>query len=289
MAQMTPNSIPADWKALGAEVGYHPKEAHELRLWVAGMTGDGKSTFTRSIPGGLTLDFGDETGGVFEPRDARVNIKNYEHYMEVTQKLIDNGKNGGKWVSRVTIDNADDWVNMIVGVLNQEMGIPDITDYGSQGSGYTKIYNRCWNRIQQLAEAGYVWSCTANLVEKQRTIGTQTSTVIRPAVYPGLASMFGRRADYKLVIYARTKSVTKTQKVKLPSGQTIEKPVGEETKTIYYCNCRSNDTQEAKTRGVPDMEETFELPLIDGWKTFAGKYNEARDKALAKSKELNNG
>ena len=101
--------------------------------------------------------------------------------------------------------------------------------------------------------------------------------------------MFGRRADYKLVIYARPNTVAKTKKVKLPTGQVIEKSIGEETKLVYYCQCRSNDLREAKSRGVPDMEETFEIPLVDGWGTFTDKYNEARDKAIARSKELNKG
>ena len=281
------NSIPADWLSLGAEQGYHPKEVGELRLWVAGMTGEGKSTFTRSIPDSLTLDFCDETGGVFEPRDTRVSIHNYEHYTEVITKLLEDSKAGKRWVKRVVIDNVDDWVSMITEVMNAEKKVEDITEYGSQGRGYTLIYNRCWSKIQQLAEAGYIWSCNANLVERQRTIGSTTSTVIRPAVFPGLASMFGRRADYKLVVYARSKMVTTTKKIKLPNGQVIEQPIGGEKKLVYYCNCRSNETQEAKTRGVPEMEETFELPLVDGWKTFTDKYNEARDKALAKSEELN--
>jgi len=286
-AKIAPNSIPADWLALGAEQGYHPKEADELRLWVAGMTGEGKSTFTRSIPDSLTLDFGDETGGVFEPRDTRISIRGHDHYMDVTNKLIEEGKKGKRWVKRIVIDNVDDWTNLIVETLNAEKNVKDITEYGTQGSGYNLLYKRCWSRVQQLYEAGYIWSCNANLVEKQRTLGTTTSTVIRPAVYPGMASMFGRRADYKLVVYARPKVIPLTKTVKLPNGQVIEQPIGEEKKLVYYCNCRSNETQEAKTRGVPGMEETFELPLVDGWKTFTDKYNEARNKALAKSEELN--
>jgi hypothetical protein len=284
-----PNSIPADWLALGAEEGYHPKEAHELRLWVAGPTGEGKSTFTRSIPDSLTLDFGDETGGVFEPRSPRIYIKNHEHYMQVTDKLIEEGKNGGQWIKRIVFDNVDDWVNMIIEVLQKEKQCEDITEYGSKGKGWTLIRNRCWGKIQLLSEAGYVWSCTANLVEKQQTVGNNTTTVIRPVVYPSFASMFGRRADYKLVIYARPSIVTLTKPIKLPNGQVIDKPIGEETKLVYYCNCRSNDTQQAKTRGVPDMEETFELPLVDGWKTFTDKYNDARNKAIERSKELQKG
>jgi len=286
---ITPNSIPADWAKLGAETGYHPKEAHELRLWVAGMTGEGKSTFTRSIPDSLTLDFGDETGGVFEPRGPRICVPNYERYMEVTDKLIQDGKAGKRWVKRIIIDNADDWVNMIINVLQIEKNCEDITDYGSSGRGWAMIRNRCWGRIQALAEAGYVWSVNANIIEKTKQVGTTSMTVIRPVVFPGFASMFGRRADYKLVVYARTKTIAKTTKVKLPDGRTIDKPVGEETKKVYYCQCRSNDLREAKSRGVPGMKETFEIPLIDGWNTFAEYYNEARDKALALSKTLNQG
>ena len=285
-ANIAPNSIPADWLALGAEEGYHPKEVQDLLLWVAGPTGEGKSTFTRSIPNGITLDFADETGGVLGPRSPRINIRNYDHYMEITDKLIKEGKNGGKHWGRVVFDNAEDWVSMIIEVLQKEKNTEDITEYGQKGKGYALIRNRCWSRIQQLHDAGYVWSVNANLVERQQTVGNTTTTVIRPVVFPGFYSMFGTRSDFKLVVYARNRSVTKYQKIKLPNGPTIDKPIGEETKKVYFCNCRSNDTQEAKTRGVPDMEETFELPLIDGWKTFAKKYNEARDKALAKSEEL---
>jgi len=278
---LQPNSLPADWKKLGAETGYHPKEAKDLRLWVAGLTGEGKSTFTRSIPDTLTLDFGDETGGVFEPRGPRINIENYKHFEDVIEKLVTDGSNGKHWMHRVVFDNVDDWANMIINVLEIEKGVEDITDFGHKGKGYSLIRNRCWGSIQRLSEAGYIWSCTANLIEKQQAMGKTTTTVIRPVVFPGFASMFGRRADYKLAIYSTPKVIKKTKKVKLPNGMEIDQTIGEETTTIYYCNCRSTNLREAKSRGVPGMQETFELPLVDGWKVFEKFYNEARDAALA--------
>ena len=36
--------IPAHWQALGAEQGYNPKSAEDLRLWVVGPSGEGKTT-----------------------------------------------------------------------------------------------------------------------------------------------------------------------------------------------------------------------------------------------------
>lgn len=282
-------SLPADWAALGAEQGYHPKEAEDLRFWIAGMTGEGKSTFSRSVPGNITLDFGDETGGIFEPRDTRIHIRNYDHYTKVTEKLIEEGKAGKARFNRFTIDNVDDWVMMIVNQLQQEKKCEDITEYGSQGSGYNLIRNRAWARFQQLVEAGYTWSCSANLREKQVNLpGGKSMTMIRPVVFDSFASMFGRRADYKLVIYAENKVVKLTKRVKVPGTKDtyVDQPIGEETRKVYHCQCRSSDTREAKTRGVPEMEETFELPLVDGWKVFKQKYDEAKARAIAKEKEL---
>jgi hypothetical protein len=294
---IAPGSIPVpkDWAALGMDSGYSPKAPDKLRLWVTGPSGEGKSTFTRSIPNSVTLDFGDETGGIVEPRGFRIWVKSYDHYMKVTDKLIAEAGSAKPLATRVIFDNVDDWMTMIINRLQDEKSTAskpcdDIMEYGSAGHGVALVRNRCWSRIQALFEAGLTWTCTGNLTEKHVTKpgSRDSTTVLRPVVFPSMASMFRRRAEFHMVIYCKKETVPIMKKSKLPSGQVVEVEVGSETRPVYVCDCRSTDAAEAKSRGVPEMKTRFQLPLVDGWKVFSKEYLdavEATKKMITKEKQ----
>ena len=124
----TPNTvpvIPSDWAKLGVQTGYNPKPAEDLNLYIVGPSGEGKTTFDSSIPDNMILDFDKSAESIIGTRAMRVPIRNYEHYMAITQKLIDEGKNGKHIVHRVSIDTTDEWLGMIVNRLQQEKGVDD--------------------------------------------------------------------------------------------------------------------------------------------------------------------
>ncbi len=280
----TPNTvpkIPVDWANLGVVTGYAPKLPEDLNLYIVGPSGEGKTTFDSSIPDHMILDFDKAAEGIVGTRAMRVPIRDYEHYMEITQKLIDEGKAGKHVVHRISIDTTDEWLGMIVNRLQEEKGVDDITEFGSQGHGWAMIKNRCWARIRELGEAGYVWSCVGHMITKTETNPNthKERTVVRDAAFPSFAANIVRNSDFKFTIYSLHKEIEKKTKRKLPSGQVIDVPNGTEIVSKYFLNSYAMDSREGKGRVAPGMVRKFEVPLINAWDVFKNNYNVAIENA----------
>ena len=280
----TPNTvpvIPADWAKLGVSTGDKPKPAENLNLWIVGPSGEGKTTFESSIPDTMILDLDKAAEGIVGTRAMRVPISNYEHYMQVTQKLIDEGKAGKHVVHRVSIDTADIWVDMIKLQLQKEKGVDDITEFGSQGHGWAMIRYRCWSRLRELEEAGYIWSCVGHMITKTETnpATNKERTVIRDAVFPTFAAKIINSSDFKLTIYCINKEIEKTEERILPGGQKITVPCGTEMTSKYYLDSYTTAERQGKGRGAPGMNRKFEIPLRNAWDIFVKNYNIAIEAA----------
>lgn len=276
----TPNTvpvIPADWAKLGVQTGYDPKIVEDLNLWIVGPSGEGKTTFESSIPDNMILDFDKSAESVIGTKAMRVPILNYEHYMEVTQKLIDEGKAGKHIVHRVSTDTVDEWVGMIVNQLQKEKGVADITEFGAQGHGWAMIRERCWSRLRELEQVGFVWSCVGHMITKTETnpVTHRERTVIRDAVFPSFSAKIVRSSDFKLTIYCINKEIEKKVKKSLPSGQIIEVPDGTVMTSKYYLDSYTTAEREGKGRAAPGMIRKFEIPHINAWDVFTQNYNVA--------------
>ena len=275
----TPNTvpvIPADWAKLGVETGYNPKSAEDLNLYIVGPSGEGKTTFESSIPDNMILDFDKSAESIVGTRAMRVPILNYDHYMKITQKLIDDGKAGKHVVHRVSIDTTDEWVGMIVNQLQKEKGVEDITDFGSHGRGWAMIIKRCWSRLRELEHAGFVWSCVGHMITKTETnpVTRKERTVIRDSVFPTMSAQIVNSSDFKLTIYYLSTTVKKPVNKKLGSGQII-KQMKETVVPTYYLNSITTEERQGKMRGVSDMNRKFEIPLINAWDVFKKHYDVA--------------
>jgi len=285
----TPNTvpvIPSDWAKLGVQTGYNPKPAEDLNLYIVGPSGEGKTTFDSSIPDNMILDFDKSAESIIGTRAMRVPIRNYEHYMAITQKLIDEGKNGKHIVHRVSIDTTDEWLGMIVNRLQQEKGVDDITDYGSQGRGWSMIRERCWSRLRELEQAGFVWACVGHMITKTETnpVTHKERTVIRDAAFPSFTAKIVRSSDFKLTIYCINKEVEKKVKKTLPGGQTIEVPAGTKMTSKYYLDSYTTAEREGKGRAAPGMIRKFEIPHLNAWDIFVKNYNVAVEAAKKQNK-----
>jgi len=283
----TPNTvpkIPADWAALGAATGYNPKAAEDLNLCIVGPSGEGKTTFISSISNQIILDFDKGAQGIPGTRAVRIPINNYEHYIQVTDKLIEQGKANKREFQRVSFDTTDEWVGIIINRLQEEKGVDDITEFGSQGHGWALIRERCWSKLRELQQAGYVWSCIGHMITKTETnpVTHKERTVIRDAVFPSFAAKIVRSSDYKITIYCVNKTKDKLVKKTLPGGKVVEVPSGSEVVSTYYADIYTTVEREGKGRGAPGMERKFELPLVGGWEIFKQKYNVAVEAAKKK-------
>lgn len=276
----TPNTvpaIPADWAKLGVVTGYNPKSAEDLNLYIVGPSGEGKTTFDSSIPDNLILDFDKSAESIIGTRAMRVPIGSYEQYMQITQKLIDEGKAGKHVVHRVSFDTTDEWLGMIVNRLQEEKGVDDITEFGSQGHGWAMIRDRCWSRLRELEQAGYVWTCVGHMITKTETnpVTHKERTVIRDAAFPSFAAKIVRSSDFKLTIYCLNKEIQKLTKKKLPNGQVIDVPCGTEMTSKYYLDSYTTAEREGKGRAPTGMTRKFEIPLLNAWQVFKQNYDVA--------------
>uniref|UniRef100_A0A6M3J8B3 Putative ATPase domain containing protein n=1 Tax=viral metagenome TaxID=1070528 RepID=A0A6M3J8B3_9ZZZZ len=285
----TPNTVPVipmDWAKLGVETGYNPKPAEDLNLWIVGPSGEGKTTFNSSIPNNLILDFDKSAESIIGTRAMRVAIRDYEHYMEITQKLIDEGKGGKHFVHRISVDTVDEWVGMIVNRLQFEKGVDDITEFGSQGHGWSMIRERCWSRLRELEEAGFVWACVGHMITKTETnpVTHRERTVVRDAVFPSFAAKIVRSSDFKLTIYCINQEIDKKEKRKTKSGQVIEVICGTEMSSTYYLDSYTTAEREGKGRAAPGMIRKFEIPRVNAWNVFVRNYNVAVEAAKKQNK-----
>lgn len=277
---MMPNTVPVvpdDWAALGAEAGYNPKTAEKLRMFIVGPSGEGKTTFAASIPKNLILDFENRADAISGGRATRVKIKDYQHLMAIIDKLKADAKADNRRFERVTGDTVDEMIAMIKHQIEAEKGVEDVTDYRSEGYGYNVILQRFWSIVQDLEQAGYAWAVVGHLKTKTEVDPATKKAVtrIREAVYPSVAKKILNLSDFKLTVYCLTTVVDKKKKRKLPSGQVVEVPDGQDTKMVYYADTLTTDVRDNKTSGVPSMERKFELPLVGGWDVFKEKYEAA--------------
>ena len=279
----TPNTvpkIPTDWVKLGVQTGYNPKPAEDLNLYIVGPSGEGKTTFESSIPNSLILDFDKGAESVVGTRALRVPIANYEHYMQITQKLIDEGKAGKHIIHRVSIDTTDEWVGMIKLQLQKEKGVDDITEFGSKGHGWAMIRERCWSRLRELEAAGFVWSCVGHLSTRNETnpATNKERTVTRDSVFPTMSAQIVNSSDFKLTIYYISKTINTPIMKKLTSGQLI-KQNKETVVPVYYLDSLTTAERQGKGRGAPGMNRKFEIPLLNAWDVFVKNYNTAIEAA----------
>ena len=282
-AKAKPNTvplIPTDWSLLGLVGGYNPKLAEALRLYALGPYNEGKTTFIASIPNNIILDFEDGANAIVGPNSVRIHIRDYEHLVQVTKKLVEDAKNKNQHWKRVSFDTIEEFVDLIKHQLEVEKNVEDITDYGSRGHGYNLILQRVWSVVMDLEQAGYTWAIVGHqkIKTEMNPATKKEEAKIREAVYPGVAAKIKNKSDFQITVYRLPKTkVIKTQ-VKIATGQVItqEKEV---TANVYYACSFTSDRGDAKSRGVPTMDAKFEIPLINGWNVFKEKYDNAVEAA----------
>lgn len=280
-----PNAVPvpADWAALGATTGYDPPSAEQLRLFVLGPSGEGKTTFVNSIRGNLILDF--DIGANSSPGcvATRIPVPGYEQMAGYIEKLVVDAKAGKKPFSRITFDTVDEMVGCVQKQLEREKQVEDITEFGSQGHGYNLILGRLWSMVRELEEVGYPWAFVGHLKTKteRNPVTKKEETKLREATYPSIAKKILTRSDFKLTIFSMLEEKELFAEREIPGRGKVQVPVGTEKMKVFYLDAMGDERQDAKARGVPSMEKRFPIPLCGGWDLFASKYTES----VAKERE----
>lgn len=282
----TPNTlpvVPADWAAFGAETGYNPKLADDLNLYIVGPYNEGKTTFDSSIPSNIILDFEGGANAVVGTNSIRIHIQNFPHFLKVHEKLMEDAKNNKRHWIRVSFDSVEEYIDMIKHQIEDEKNLDDVTEFGSQGHGFNLILQRAWSYVMDLKQSGYVWAMVGHQKVKTETnpVTKKEESKLREAVFPSVASKIKNTADFQLTIYYIPKTVKEQHKKKISGGREITLET-EKTVKVYYADCLTTNRGAGKSRGVPDMDTKFEIPLVNGWNVFKERYDAAVEVAKKK-------
>lgn len=289
--------LPIDYVKLGLSDGYNPCPVEDARLYVTGLSGEGKSTFVNSIPNAWVIDYENGVRGIPHRRSKYFNIFEaakktnttaYAIHRAILDKLIADGKAGKHPCERVIFDTHDGWVELeTVNFLKEASTATkiyeDIGQYGQKGAGHGLVQGRCKRILAELESVGYSWAVVGHLTYVVETdpITYKDSTKIRPILSKGYVGPVVRKSDLHLTI----NSMTRKEKVDLKVRDKVIKGGSEEVVTRYYLYTKPTERRamEGKQRGVPNLVATMEVPMIDGW----GVLKKAYDEAVAKSKSQN--
>lgn len=293
VVETTPSSvpIPADYAKLGLMTGYNPRALEDARLYVTGLSGEGKTTFISSIPDSYLLDGEGGADGIPGRRGLYFDLvkaarkqgkTTYEIYQMIIDKLITDGAAGKRPCRRVIIDTHDAWVEMMGRQLLVEKSAAgvkkyeDIGELGMKGHGHSLLQGRCKNVIVALENAGYTWAVVGHLTRVIETdpVTYVESTKIRPVLSKGYVGPVVRKAELHITINSRT--TNEKIDITAPTGRVIKKG-GEKLVTRYSIYTRPTEAKamEGKRRGVPQLPARMEVPMIDGWKVLKTAYDEA--------------
>jgi len=266
--------IPTTYASLGAYTGFNPRTADQLRIFIVGLTGEGKSTFAASVPNSLVLDF--EKGDDLIPSkvNMRIPILNMEHYRKIYEQLIQDGEQKKHPVKRIIFDTGDEWIAHYAAAISREKGVDAIEEWGQKGAGWALLRRRMTHDLDALSMAGYSWMVIGHLQEKTITSPKtqQETTVLREGLSPGMSMAIKRKADYLISILRVPTSVI-TKETIIVGGKTIVRDV-RKTRQIYKMIMAGELDIPGKGR-IQFSSDEYELPKKGGWAVFKQAYDEA--------------
>jgi hypothetical protein len=291
VTKITPQAVPADYASLGVVTGYEPTPAKGLNMFIAGPSGEGKSTFLAGTPRTLILAFEKKgANGIPFNRAHRIPVPDKATLDRILDKLVADSKNPNRPYDRIGFDTIDQMVEM----MNPEIATEyrnktkwtgdDITEFGESGAGYAKLRTGCWYYFQELEKVGYAWTCVGHVTEKTITVNHQPRTVPRLVLFDSFSKVIFRNADVFATIYSMVEQEQTTidfQGKKVPGPMKDIIRVYMDMTTI----ASEKNTAQGKLRSVPVMTSKIFLPEPlsgkHGWDSFEAEYTAAVNKVKA--------
>jgi len=284
--------LPKEYVKLGLTTGYNPCPVEETRLYVTGLSGEGKSTFVSSIPDAWVIDYEKGVGGVVDRRAGYFNIfeaakklgkTTYEVHRMIIDMLIEDARNNKRPCKRVVFDTHDGWVELetINFLKEKSAGVKtyeDIGQYGEKGAGHSLIQGRCKRILADLESNGYTWAVVGHLTYVPETAPDgKTQMNIRPILSKGYVGPIVRKSELHITI----NSIAHKERVDSTVKGQIIKGGKEEVVTRYWLYTKPTEAKrmEGKQRGVPNLARIIEVPMVGGWDVLKQAYNVAVEAA----------
>ena len=288
VTKITPQTVPADYAALGVQSGYNPLPADKLRMFIVGPSGEGKTTFISSSPRTLVLDHEVGADGIPGSRAHRLSITTPEKLEQIVVKLEADGKKANRPYDRIVFDTIDQMVEMmnphLAKIQSAKRGQwegDDITSFGDRGGGWAILKSGCWSYIQRVEKAGYTWTCVGHITEKNIRVNNQDRTVPRPVLFDSFTRLIGRNCAVFAAIYSQ---VELEPTYRILQGRQVKGADKEVVRVYMDATTISSEknTGQGKLRGVPTMTTKILLPDSlggkHGWDTFKAEYDAATAK-----------
>lgn len=284
-------AIPAKYLKLdGATTKPRPTPFEELRLYLLGPVGHGKSQFCASFPRTVIFDFENKVAALKERSDSLlvVHRKTAAEYDEVINLLIDESQAGRKWFDFICFDPMPSYVLLKRRQLTQlyfekglfkglSEGMCDIARYGKDGNGWDIINQSVlgvMNRIYQ--EGGYGWICTAHMMPEWKKGADGEILRWVSKLNAGVSGFLYKEAEYSGQI--QRNETTTYPKVTLPSGAIVESKSKPARTSRWTLNLLPEHRELPNRQHVSLGDEPIEIGAGTGSTTFATAYIDAVSK-----------
>ena len=144
-----------------------------LRLFLQGKVASGKTFFACSWPRTAILDFENKTSAVRRrgPGTHIFQFKTAKEYDDLIEMLVADGVAGHPAFDTVAFDTVEAFRNLRRRAITEEYrnlkklkGPGDITDYKSEGAGWSILNADINNTFERIYQAGYGWMALAHVV-----------------------------------------------------------------------------------------------------------------------------
>lgn len=288
-------SIPESFSKLGAVREWEPTPVQQLRLWLTGLSGVGKTHFPMSNPEAYVFDFEGNCQDVARPQATRTpKINTYEQFLEHYNLLLADvdPKTGPKSFKHVVFDTFDAFRLPVIQHLTDQYNKTKpghkaaITNYIRDLDGrqsYDALQEYMMELLAGLSKVGYGWSVVTHSTMKDiYEDDGRTRTVLSSVISPSLISPIYRDSQYMLHIL-RTftveqipipgKFVDKAKKIPAVTKKEVVK-VRMQLQPTDPLNTKG-PLREVKGRYLEHLPKVIDLPLYDGWAAFTTAYNHA--------------
>lgn len=273
---------------------FNPPPAQALRLFFAGVPGEGKTTFACSVPNAVICDFEDKATGILRTAPGTIIVGGregkkppwaLEQFDEFFTLLISEGLAGRRHFDMVVIDTLGGLCRSVTQFFSasyQDKIRPgmDFGSYGKDGAGYGAMNNWIVTRLCQLQNAGYGWLVLAHKEIKVVEEANATYRIVKLVGNPGVVQHLHTAAEYQGTI-ARRSEVEQIEVPRTIRGKTVTRKETE----VRYVHVLDIETQPAQPPRNPRAPQRQHVPMGDdsilelpegyGWDAFLEAYNSA--------------
>ncbi len=283
-------TIPSRYAEFGGGIGWKHTPANQLRIFLIGSPGCGKSTFAASNPNAWVIDTEGRARDVVHGRAAYFYCPDAADYMKLLGQLVEDGKAGKAPCKHVVFDTIDAWVLQLVQFLTRtrlpaDSRADSILDL-PHGKGYALLQDEISRRLSALTLAGYGWTVVAHI--KETAVTDEQGNILRyrkeSNLFPSLRGPLHMMSHIQGTVMREVVTPTVIKEITTPKGKVIKKPMQGEPKNVFLLSLRpggariEGERTDAKNPYLGYLDEVMELPSKDGWAAFEDKYVEAMER-----------